>query len=274
MPLNLARALANAHRFAWQHRQDLFAYAFLPVVVLGLLETLAIGASGDWRTMFEPVVISSDDPEAAQAALRIGLTHLIRVVALAFAYVLFAIPWYRKQLVGDAGKKIGTLLRWSPLHWRFIGSSLVLILIMSAAMMVLSIPLKALAGANPMAGLVAQTMLLVFVGLAGARVLLIFPALAIGAPLTPRQSLELTRGRGWMLFAIAVLPLLASVMLSLIMANVIALVLVPVIGTSISLVLLTVLVIDALSFIGFAIQISALGYVYQQLAQSGTSRSS
>ena len=76
-----------------------------------------------------------------------------------------------------------------------------------------------------------------------------------------------------MLFAIAVLPLLASVMLSLIMANVIALVLVPVIGTSISLVLVTVLVIDALSFIGFAIQISALGYVYQQLAQSGTSRS-
>ncbi|MBT5571770.1 MAG: hypothetical protein HOJ90_11175, partial [Alphaproteobacteria bacterium] len=46
-------------------------------------------------------------------------------------------------------------------------------------------------------------------------------------------------------------------------------ILVPLIGPSISLVLVTVLLLDALSFIGFAIQISALAYVYQQLTAPG-----
>ena len=273
MPLNLTHVLAHAHRYLWANRQDLFAYAFLPVVLLAMIETAALWASGDWKAMFQPVVLDPNDPEAAATVLRIGITHLLRIAALAFAYVMFAIPWYRKQLVGDAGQQISTVLRWSPRHWRFIFSSFALILGLAGLIMVISIPLNALGALIPGFTIAGPALLLIFIGLTGARVLMAFPALAVDEPLGFRQSILMTRGRSWMLFGVAVLPLAGTIMIAMIVSNLIAAILVPLIGPSISLVLVTVLLLDALSFIGFTIQISALAYVYQQLTAPGRSGS-
>ena len=273
MPLNLTHVLAHANRYLWANRQDLFSYAFLPVVLLAMIETAALWASGDWRAMFQPVVLDPDDPEAAAAVLRPGITHLLRIFALAFAYVMFAIPWYRKQLVGDDGQRVSTVLRWSPRHWRFIGLSFALILGLAGLLIVISIPLNALGALIPGFTIAGTALLLIFIGLTGGRVLMAFPALAVDKPLGFRQSILITRGRSWMLFGVAVLPLAGTVMIALIISNLIAALLVPLIGPSISLVLVTVLLLDALSFIGFAVQISALAYIYQQLTALGRSGS-
>jgi hypothetical protein len=270
MSLNLANVLAYAHRYLWINRQDLFAYAFLPVVLLALIETAALWVSGDWKAMFEPVALDPNDPEALATVIRISITHLLRVVALAFAYVMFAIPWYRKQLVGDAGQRIGTVLSWSPRHWRFIFWSFALILGLAGLLMVFSLPMNALGAVIPGFNIVGPALLLIFVGLTGSRALMTFPAMAVDDPLGFRQSILLTQGRSWTLLGIAVLPLAGTIVLALILSNLIAAVLVPVIGPSISLMLVTVLLLDTLSFIGFAIQISALAFVYQQLIQKNS----
>ncbi|MBT5943785.1 MAG: hypothetical protein HOG93_04090 [Rhodospirillaceae bacterium] len=46
MPLTLFASLGTAYRFLWNERRDLFAYAFLPVLLVSFVQIAGLWATG------------------------------------------------------------------------------------------------------------------------------------------------------------------------------------------------------------------------------------
>lgn len=275
MPFTLSSVLLETYRFLWQERRDLWAYAFLPIVIVAGVRAATLVLLGDWQVFFEP---PAPPPEASpettgpMPGIEIGATGLINLLVGFVTYVMFAVAWHRRYLVGNEGQTIAAALRWGPRHWRFSGRFLVLMGIVIAVGWLVSIPMVVVAGSG--AGLASPSFVLLFfvvfvvLGLVYGRLLLVLPAAAKDEPLGFRDSLERTRGRSLLMFGVGVLPPFPVLVVMLLVLAPVTAALVGAIGPSISLMFVILLAEQVFSFAAIAAGVTALSIAHRQLAGS------
>jgi hypothetical protein len=277
MPLTLSSVLADSYKFLWQNRQDLFAYTFLPVVLVAGAKTLALWLTGQWQVVLTPTQLPADPEVAGEAGTAAAVQVLevtptgigILLVTLA-TYVMFAVAWHRKYLIGNEGNTVGAALRWGTRQWRYLTSFLLLLGIALVASFLLSVPVRVMIAENPSVAPIAIMVVLMLVLLIYGRLLLVFPAAATDERFGLKDSIECTKGRTWLMAGIAVLPPLPMMFVLLIVSMLLANLFVPLFGASVSLLLVLSLIQQGITFIGIAAGVTALSIAHKEL--TGTRR--
>lgn len=277
MPLTLSTVLADSYKFLWQNRQDLFAYAFLPVVLVAGTKTLALWLTGQWQVVLTPAELPADSETAGDAGTAAAMQVLevtptdigILLVTLA-TYVMFAVAWHRKYLIGNEGNTVGAALRWGTRQWKYLAAFLLLLGIALVASFLLSVPVRILVADNPAVAPFAIMVILMVVLLIYGRLLLVFPAAATDQRFGLKDSIECTKGRSWLMLGIAVLPPLPMMFVLLIVSLLLASLFVPLFGTSVSLLLVLTLIQQGITFAGIAAGVTALSIAHKEL--TGTRR--
>ena len=159
------------------------------------------------QTLLTAFLISAADapngPDTPQPGGGPGAASLIGALVTLVLYVMFAIAWHRRFLVEEQ-TTIGAALRWGPRHMRFLGRFFLLGLVLVPFVAVV------VTATHDNAGVIVPLsfVLLVATVLVYSRLLLIFPAIAVDERLTMQGAWQLTRGLGWRMVAIWILPLI------------------------------------------------------------------
>jgi len=270
MPLNLATVLAYAYKFLWENRQDFLAYAFLPVVLVAGVKTLTLWVTGEWQIIFAPAPAA--EAEVAAQILQLTAADLVNLVVTLATYVMFAVAWHRKFLIGNEGNTVGAALRWGGRQWKFLGFFVLLLLIVILASTLLSLPIRMLASGNASSTSFAILVVLTLVGLLYGRLLLVFPAAATDQPMSLKESILRTKGRSWLMLGIAVMPTLPAMVVLLLVSILLSSLFVPLFGASVSLLLVMTLIQQVIIFGGIAAGVTALSIVHRELADTRPAR--
>jgi hypothetical protein len=255
MQLPVFNIITEAISDTWASRRDLATFAFLPVLMLAIIGTLMAGVIGDPRIIFEN---PGEVPPSVIARMFFG-TIVNWIFGLLF-YTLFAVAWYRRNLVGLEATTLGVAMRWSGRQWRFFRRLLVLIVNLFGVLFILS---ALLANVMPIAPVLSA--LLIVIGLIYARAALVFPALATDRPMTFFESVKLTNGNSWrMMMAIVVLPFVVMLFGGIAVLIIVA-PLANLVGSSVTAQFLVSLIAQSVNYIGFAVGITALSLAYRQL---------
>lgn len=266
MPLNLATVLANAYKFLWANRQDFLAYAFLPVVLVAGVKTLTLWFTGEWQIVFEAATTTEPQTDVTAQVLQITAADLFNLVITLATYVMFAVAWHRKFLIGNEGNTVGAALRWGGRQWKFLGFFVLLLAIIIVASTLLSLPIRMLASGNAASTAFAILVVLTLVGLLYGRLLLVFPAAATDTPMSLKDSILRTKGRSWLMLGIAVMPPLPAMLVLMMVSILLANLFVPLFGASVSLLLVLTLIQQVIVFAGIAAGVTALSIVHRELA--------
>ena len=263
--------IEDAFRFVWSERRDFVALATLPVVVLAILAVvLAIflpSSDAELRQLAE------GETEAAFPALTLGQSAAVFVNAVASIalYATFAVAWYRKLLVPGESTTVGAALRWGRKQTRF----LVLWLLVSvlASLPVMLVALTTALTATP--GALAFSPPLLIGALVGGfyvygRIVPVLPAAAVDRTLGIPACWQLTKGKGWRLLAITILPLVPALFLQFVIGTsywslVTSLGFAP----SLSATFVAALIQQATTYIGVALTVAALSLAYRNLTAGG-----
>ncbi|MDA0785452.1 MAG: hypothetical protein O3B37_04095 [Proteobacteria bacterium] len=277
MPLTLFASLGTAYRFLWNERRDLFAYAFLPVLLVSFVQIAGLWATGDWQLHFEPQAPPPPpvpaEPGAPAVTINFGdvdRTHLMAFVAngvAAFvAYVMFAVAWFRRYLIGPEGVTVGAAMRWGPRQWRFIARFFMLVGLVLLLGLLINGPISLLTSVNPMLGTFGQAAIIVGSLLITSRLLLVLPAAAVDQRFGFRDAGRVTRGKSWYMLGIYLFSLLPALFALVIVAQLLAALSDSLTGPSLSFLFVVLLVQQAIMFVAIASQVTALAEAFRQLA--------
>ena len=185
--LPVFKIIVDTYAFVWHERQHFFSLAFPAILVLAVLGLVTL-------------------PTSSNGVSVSGGTIVFGIVSglLFFAYwVLFSVTWHRRYLILDEAPSVGAALRWGPRQTQFlllvirVGGLLVLIFLGGG--LLLSLVSSGVGG--PLTFLV-PFLVVASVWLIGARLSLLFPAMAVDHRMTFSECWEFTRGNGWRLFFI------------------------------------------------------------------------
>lgn len=275
MPLTLFSTLGKAYRFLWAERRDLFAYAFLPVVLIAFVQFAGLWATGDWLLYFKRPAPGAPDAAETGTQVVIGLGNLAPVDVAATAangiasfagYVMFAVAWIRRYLVGPEGTTIGAALRWGPRHWHFVGRFFTIVGLVLLLALVLTVPVDLLSATNPLLGLFARAAVVVGSLLITARMLLVLPAAAMDRRLGFRNAGIATRGRSWYMLGIYIFSLFPALFALLIVARLVGGLADALAGPSLAFLLVTLVIQQAIMFVAIAAQVTGLAEAFRELA--------
>lgn len=275
MPINLFTTLTDAYRFLWQNPRDLFSYAFLPVLIVSFVQILGLWATGSWQLYFEPVPlpVPGETPTTVDTALAeidpvaVGASMANGIASFA-AYVMFAVAWIRRFLIGPEGATVGAAMRWGPRHWRFVSRFVALVVLLLVFGLLITVPINMLAASNPALEIFARASLVIAMLLIASRLFLVLPAAAVDDPLGFRDAAILTRGKSWYMLGIYLFSLVPALFALIILAQVMSGVIAPMIGPSLSFLLVAILIQQAIMFVAIACQVTALAVAYRLLRAS------
>ncbi len=255
MRLPVFDIITEACSDTWENRRDFAAFAFLPVLAVSIIGTLMTTVIGDPRIIF-------DNPEQVPPPVvaRMFFGTLFNWLAGLALYSVFAVAWYRRNLIGPEGMTIGASMRWSRRHWRFFRRLVLLIVNLFVLLFIATILLMSIIPIAPV-----LSALLIAIGLIYARAALVFPAAATDTPMTFGESARLTNGNSWrLLIAVVVLPFLVM-LFGGIAVLIVAAPLAGIIGSSMSAQFVLSLIAQSVNYVGFAIGITALSLAYRHL---------
>ncbi len=273
MQPTLFSTLGTAYRFLWAERRDLFAYAFLPVLLVSFVQIAGLWVTGDWQLYFESLTASPDDGPADETPVAPGEVPMSAVAAMvanaiaAFvAYAMFAVAWFRRYLIGPEGMTVGAAMRWGPRQWRFVSRFLILMLIVLVLGLLSIAPLNLLSSASQMVGVFAQAVIVVASLLITARLLLVLPATAVDRTFGLRDAIDATTNRSWYMVGIYLFSLLPVLFVLVILGQLVAGLAIGLGGPSLSFMFVALLVQQAVMFVAIAAQVTALAEAYRQFA--------
>lgn len=274
MPLTLFASLGTAYRFLWNERRDLFAYAFLPVLLVSFVQIAGLWATGDWQLQFEPPAPPAPaEPGAPPVTINfedVDPTHLMAFIAngvAAFvAYVMFAVAWFRRYLIGPEGMTVGAAMRWGPRQWRFIAKFFMLVGLVLLLSLLITGPINLLTSVNPTLGIFGRAAIVVGTLLITSRLLLVLPAAAVDQRFGFRDAGNATRGKSWYMLGIYLFSLLPALFALIIVARLMAGLADSLSGPSLSFLFVVLLVQQAIMFVAIACQVTALAEAFRQLA--------
>lgn len=273
MPLTLFASLGTAYRFLWNERRDLFAYAFLPVLLVSFVQIAGLWATGDWLLHFDPPPPPAP-PAPGEPQIVINFGNLLSVEGLAtiangvasfVAYVMFSVAWFRRYLIGPEGTTIGAAMRWGPRQWRFISRFFMLIGLVLLLGFLITIPINLLTSVNPTLGLFGRAAIVVATLLITSRLLLVLPAAAVDRNFGFRDAGTVSRGKSWYMLGIYLFSLLPALFALVIVAQLLVGLADSLTGPSLSFLFFVLLVQQAFMFVAIASQVTALAEAFRQL---------
>ena len=275
MPIKLFTTLGTSYSFLWNERRDLFAYAFLPILLVSFVQIIGLWLTGDWQNYFKALGMAPNSAQTPQIALRtiqpIDIASIAaNAVAALVAYTTFAVAWFRRYLIGAEGMTVGAAMCWGPRQWRFISRFLMLIGLVLMLGTLATIPLNLLATTNPMLGIFARAAILVGSLLVTARLLLILPAAAIDQSFGFRQAASATAGKSWYMVGIYLLSLMPVLLALVIIGQLITGLAIGLGLPSLSFMFVALLMQQAVMFVAIAAQVTALAEAYRQLVPPPT----
>jgi hypothetical protein len=267
--LPIFATLRDVFALVWRDRRDFVAFAYLPVIANALLG-VALQSS-----LPSPLPNNAGALLASLSDLTIAIWIATVIAAIGF-YVVFALAWHRRCLLPGETTTVGAALRWRTHHWLFFAVAIVLVigfLLVAFILNFAAAPLAAaLFGTASGAGAILSVVLSFIVFTLAMRFLLLFPAIAVDAPMTPAESWRRTRGNGATLFMLlfAVFLAVAIVHQLVILAWAAALGPFAAGGSLLALLVLTLLV-QSLTFIGVALMTTVVSIAYRKLDGSAAS---
>lgn len=282
--------IGETYRFIGNQFSPLVNYAMIPVLLNSLLATLvtfsSISLAGGYGGL--PNISPEQAAEIprifdALSVQGIFILSLALTIVFCITYILFAVGWHRRYLLGPDATSPLEIFVWRRRHWRFLWKAVLLVifgviisLIFSA---VLILPVSALAGWASGLGTTGSEIALTAVNwiisipilLLYCSVLLAFPAAAVDDLQTGIfRSMTLTRGNLWrmaIVFFIGIYwPFYAA------SATVSWLINTPTIFSfwsgSIGLGFVAMLIAQSVNFAGLAIGVSALSIMYEKFTDN------
>jgi hypothetical protein len=127
-----------------------------------------------------------------------GISDLIGLVVSIAAYVSLAVGWHRSVIVGETPRSAGEALRFGPREWRFLGISILAVLIVVGPLVIVMTLATAAGKADGIGFLLASSAAVGWALFVTARLSLAFPLIAVdGAPTPLRTSWHMT-ARSWL----------------------------------------------------------------------------
>ena len=123
-------------------------------------------------------------------------------VAAFVAYVMFAVAWFRRYLIGPEGMTVGAAMRWGPRQWRFIARFFMLVGLVLLLGFLITGPINLLTSINPALGIFGRAAIVVGTLLITSRLLLVLPAAAVDQKFGFRDAGNVTRGKSWYMLGI------------------------------------------------------------------------
>lgn len=262
MQIPVPETILAACRDTWEGRRDIAALAFLPILGMSVFATIKIAVMGNIVAEISGMEISTETPPDVLVGLSTKLFFnklLDSLVSLVF-YTLFAVAWYRRNLIGPEAVTVGVAMRWSQRHWYFLRR---LVLLLAGLMGLIFVATILLGAIFP--GALAFSAVLIAVGLIYARIMLVLPAAALDTPMTIADSAKLTTGNGWRIFLAVMLTPLIIMLLGALAVWLLASPVADLIHSSITAQFLVHLVGQSINYFGYAVGIAALSMVYRRL---------
>jgi len=262
--LPVLSTMLRALQFVWEGRQGFWYTAFLPVLVLTVLNTLGAALA---------VPVDPADPSAgAYAPPLIAIAAHIALLAL---YVMFAVAWHRRWLLPGESVTYATALKWDARKSKFL-VRLLLIAVCAFAVMLPMFVLAQLLGLTGGPGDVItpgtafSAVITILVGYAVmGRLMPLLPAAAVDDPLDLRSCWALTSGVTGRLMVILLLPGLIFGALNLAAEAAVDTLLAGIgLGDSLVAVAVESFGLQIISFFGIAVGVTTLSIAYQTLKQT------
>jgi hypothetical protein len=238
-PLPVIRIICDAFLFVWDKRVRMLRALAIPVALLfvvGHTFTFADDDPWKWAQMF------------VQTAL----------------YILFAITCHRLALIGDEGVPNYGLRTWTPREWRYLGWSVVIMMIWMLYFFVISSMIASKLISEVEAGTRVESVESFgpLVWLAGVPILYIFtrlsvlyPAIALDQQPTAQWVWRLTADNGWRLtIVVGLLPWVLYFLAGLLLRE--------------NATLVENIIVELIGFILLAVEVVALSFSYKHLAKS------
>jgi len=256
--------LMLALRFVWDGRLGFWYTAFLPVLVLTVLNTLGAAMA---------VPADPANPEAGSYAP--PFIVVLANLALLALYVMFAVAWHRRWLMPNESVTYATALRWDGRKTKFLVRLFLIAACAFAVMLPIFLFFQLIGlGAGPAGaigpGTVFGAVLMVLCGYAVmGRLMPLLPAAAVDDSLDFRGCWAMTTGVTGRLMLIVLLPGLIFGALNLAAEAVIdALVSRTGLGGSLVAVAIEGFALQIVAFFGIAVGVTALSISYQSLKQT------
>jgi len=241
VPLPVIKTIRNAFQFVWDKRARMLRALAIPAVLI-LVAELAF-------------TFANDDPlKWVQAFILIAI------------YTLFAITCHRLALIGDEGVPDYGLLTWTQREWRYLGWSLVIMIIWALFFFVINSVVVSIVTRLVQAGVKMETIqpFEPFVLLACTPILYLFarfsvlyPAISLDQPVTAKGAWRLTAHNGWrMVIVVCLLPLLLYFLLGLLLRE--------------NATHVETFIHNLLGLILLSVEVVALSFSYQHLAGQNT----
>ncbi|MTI10920.1 hypothetical protein [Curvivirga aplysinae] len=249
--------LKDAFFYVTGERKNFIAMAALPIIGLSILGTVL--------THLYPEPLLVIDPETQVPSVNMSFIPILIVNTL--LYVMFAVAWHRKWLVGEADITIYSALKWDTRKTKFLVRLIQIAGISFGIMIGLNLLISLLPGTggfmiSPFGTILAFAVLT----LTFARLSLLFPAAAVDDSLDLKDCWNLTNGNGWRLGILAILPPIPLAFIQIIIQMVLFTILVAINIPTESLVvqLFLHLIQHSFNYFGIAIGVSALSMAYQK----------
>ena len=178
--------VALAYQFIWYERRDFINLAFVPIVVLAILDTavgFGLSASGGAR--------------GGLAVPGIVVVILVNVAA----GVMFAVAWHRRFLVPQENTTFYSAYRWRMRHGKFLFVSIAIGLL---AIFAAALPMLVGALLGPLA-VIFLPVSVILSGLLGARLSMLLPSTAVDDLMNFNQAWELAYGNSWRILGVFIL---------------------------------------------------------------------
>lgn len=254
LQLPAAEIIKQAFRYVFVERHNFISMAFLPVVALSLFGSILLNLNP------EPIITLPKEGEMPTFNLAFIPLLLVNLVF----YVMFAVAWHRKWILGESEITIYSALRWDFNKSKFLLRLIQIFLISFGILLGLGIFLTLLPGTSGFLVSSFGTILVLAIStLIFARLSLLLPASAVGDNLNIKDCVALTNGNGWRLGVLAIFPPIPLAFLQLILSIIL-------IGALSKLQmenglfggLLLHLIEQVLNYIGIAVGVSALSMAY------------
>ena len=199
--LNVIQIVSEAYLIVWRERQDL--------ALLGAPIALVLGTASGLLSYFRPL------PNGGEPTLSVGfiLAGVVVAILSVVGWIVFAVAWHRRCLLPVQGSTVSQELRWQRRHSLFLGRTVLIGLLTVVISMVLALPVSLLIAATGGAGgaaTIALWMAVVFI--VEARLMLLFPAVAVDNFIGFGKSWALSEGNA---FRIAAVLILTSIPISI-----------------------------------------------------------
>lgn len=264
------RIIGRSFGYVWAERSEFIKMASLPIIVLSILSAVLWLVYPPEPLPAPQGELSAEEATALILSQAFGGGRLWEMLADALLYVMFAVAWHRFFLVEDEETTVARALSWDANKTYFLFSLIGVFLAAAIAGVPIVLGFQLVLGGmaapgSSGAGFLFGTLMAVMFYTMG-RLSLVFPAAAVGLRIGLRGAWNLSKGSGWRMAMILMLPYIPTFVAILIMATVLHGVLDAVgMADAATGKLIMALGTQAVAYFGLAVGVSALSMAYREL---------